>query len=84
MDAILSGSENVVEEIAESIDNGTFSERRSDLASDTGKSLDSAFSRISGIIERELKGLAQAYTPSEMKSALRAHIKTLEDIYKQL
>jgi len=84
LDAILSGSENVVEEIAESIDNGTFSERRSDLASDTGKSLDSAFSRISGIIERELKGLAQAYTPSEMKSALRAHIKTLEDIYKQL
>jgi hypothetical protein len=84
LDAILSGSESVVIEIAESIDNGTFGERRSDLTSDTGKSLDSAFTRMSGIIERELKGLAQAYTPSEVKNALRAHIKTLEDLYRQL
>ena len=84
LDAILSGSENVVTDIAESIDNGTFGERRSDLVSDTNKSLDSAFTRISGLIERELKGLAKAYTPAEVKSALRSHIATLEDIYKQL
>ena len=84
LDEILSGTESMAAEIAESIDNGTFSERKSDLVSDNSKSLDSAFSRISGLIERELKGLAKAYTASEVKIALRSHIATLEDIYKQL
>ena len=84
LDEILSGAENMAADIAESIDNGTFSERRNDSVSDNSRSLDSAFSRISGLIERELKGLAKAYTPTEVKNALRLHIATLEDIYKQL
>jgi len=84
LDAILSSPEDVAAEIAESIDNGTFVERRVDLASDNVRTLDSAFSRISALIERELNGLAKAYKPSEVKSALRSHIARLEDIYKQL
>jgi len=84
LDAILSGSESVVTEIAESIDSGTFEETRKNNAKNDDKSLDSSFSKISNLIQKELKGLTKTYTSSEVKNALRSHIASLEDIYMQL
>jgi len=84
MDEILSGSEVFVTEIAESIYNGTFKEHKSDSMAGNVRSLDSAFSRISNLIQRELRGLTKSYTPSEVKEALRVHITELEDIFEQL
>jgi hypothetical protein len=87
LDALLTGSEETAIEIAKSIDNGTFAEHRAidaQRASTESMSLDSAFSRISDIIKRELTGLSRTYSPSEVKNALRSHIKALEDLYEQI
>ena len=84
LDAVLSGSEGFVAEITESIDNGTFKERRSENKTGDDRPLYSAFTRISNLIQRELRGLTKTHTPSEVKEALRTHIAVLEDIYEQL
>jgi len=83
LDALLTGSEENVAEIAESIENGTFAERRADDA-DAIRTLDSAFGKISDLIKRELTGLSKSYSPEEVKTALRSHITALEDIYRQI
>jgi len=84
LDAMLTGSEETVTKMAESIENGTFAERVTDNTNASGKSLDFAFGKISELIKRELTGLSKAYTPTEVKTALRSHIKALEEIYKQI
>ena len=84
LDAMLKGSEESVAEIAESIENGTFAQRTADNAGANNRTLDSAFGRISDIIKRELAGLSMAYSPVEVKTALRSHITALEEIYKQI
>ena len=84
LDAMLVGSEETVTEIAESIENGTFAERRVDNANANEKTLDTAFGRLSELIKKELTGLSKTYTPKEVKTALRSHITALEEIYKQI
>ena len=84
LDAMLTGSEETVAEIAESIENGTFAERRAENASTNNKTLDTAFFKISDLIKRELSGLSKSYSPEEVKTALRSHITALEEIYKQI
>ena len=81
---MLAGSEETVAEMAESIENGSFAERRADNASANNRTLDSAFFKISDLIKRELTGLSKTYSPIEVKNALRSHIIALEDIYKQI
>ncbi|MDR2599740.1 MAG: hypothetical protein LBC73_05635 [Oscillospiraceae bacterium] len=83
LDAMLTDSKETIIEIADSIENGTFADRKIDSINNN-KTLDSAFSRIFEIIQRELNGLAKAYTPSQMKKALKSHIKALEEIYNQI
>ena len=84
LDAMLAGSDEAVAEIAESIENGTFAERSADKTDTSNRTLDSAFFRISDLIKRELTGLSKTYSPEEVKTALRSHIVTLEEIYKQI
>jgi len=82
LDAMLTGTEEFVSEVAESIENGTFTERVADTVND--RTLDSAFTRISNLIKRELSGLSKTYSPKEVKTALRSHISALEEIYQQI
>jgi len=84
LDAILTGSEETVKEIAESIEKGTFTDRRAENANSSEKTLDSAFFKISDLIRKELTGLSKTYSPSEVKTALRSHIKALEEIYSRI
>ena len=84
LDAMLVGSDEVVTEIAESIESGTFAERKVDKSNAGNRTLDSAFFRISDLIKRELTGLSKTYSPAEVKTALRSHITALEEIYKQI
>ena len=84
LDAMLAGSKETVTEIAESIENGTFAERRADKAAPSDWTLDAAFSKISDLIKRELTGLSKSYSPEDVKTALRSHITALEEIYDQL
>ena len=84
LDALLAGSGETVAEMAESIENGTFAERRADNISASNRTLDSAFLKLSDLIKRELTGLSKAYSPMEVKAALRSHISSLEEIYKQI
>ena len=84
LDAMLTGSEESVAEIAESIENGTFAQRRADNSNANEKTLDSAFGRISDLIKRELAGLSKTYTAVDVKAALRSHITTLEEFYNQI
>ena len=84
LNAMLKGSEETVAEMAESIENGTFAQRRADNNSASNRTLDSAFLKLSDLIKRELTGLSKAYSPVEVKAALRSHITSLEEIYKQI
>jgi len=84
LDAMLTGSEETVAEIAESIENGTFAERKAEEAVANNRTLDSAFGKISDLIKKELTGLSKTYSPEEVKTALRSHIAALEDIYRQI
>jgi len=84
LDAMLAASGETVAEIAESIENGTFAKRRADNAGAGDRTLDSAFLKISDLIKRELTGLSKTYSPVEVKAALRSHITSLEEIYKQI
>ena len=84
LDALLAGSVETVAEMAESIENGTYAERRADSANANERTLDSAFCKISDIIKRELNGLSKTYSPAEVKTALRSHITALEEIYSQI
>jgi len=84
LDALLAGSVETVAEMAESIENGTYAERRADSANANERTLDSAFCKISDIIKRELNGLSKTYSPTEVKTALRSHITALEEIYSQI
>ena len=84
LDAMLVGSEENITEIAESIEDGTFAERRAGNIGTEDRTIESAFDKISNLIKRELAGLSKAYKPKELKAALRSHITALEDIYKQI
>jgi len=84
LDAVLADPESLAADLADSIDTGSFAEQRKMKKQDSIQSLDTAFSKISTLIQKELKGLSNSYTPSQVKSALRSHISVLEDIYKQL
>ena len=84
LDAMLVGSGEAVAEIAESIESGTFAQRRADNISADNRTLDSAFSKLSDLMKRELTGLSKAYSPIEVKAALRSHIASLEAIYDQI
>jgi len=81
LNAMLTGYDDAVADMVESIENGTFAERRVNTNSRT---LDSAFLKISDLIRRELNGLSKTYTPDEVKSALKSHIASLEAIYEQI
>jgi len=83
LNAMLAASGETVVEIAESIENGTFANRRADNNTG-GRTLDSAFLKISSLIKRELSGLSKTYSPDDVKAALRSHIASLEEIYKQI
>ena len=84
LDAMLAGSGEAVAEIAESIESGAFAQRKADNAGAGGKTLDSAFLKISDLIKRELSGLSKTYSPVDVKAALRSHIASLEEIYMQI
>ena len=84
LNEMLTGSEDTVVKIAESIEAGTFTERNADKPGTNNKTLDSAFLKISDLIKRELNGLSKTYTRTKVKTALRKHIASLEEIYKHI
>ncbi|MDR2599526.1 MAG: hypothetical protein LBC73_04550 [Oscillospiraceae bacterium] len=84
LEEILSSKEDDITEIIGSIEDGTYDERRSEPPQTNKQSLEFAFSKISNSISRELNGLTKAYKLSEVRAALKSHIKTLEDLYANL
>lgn len=84
LEELLAGTGDEIAEVAKNIDNGTFNERKTDHISNQEISLEAAFSKMTGTIQRELRGLAKTFETSEVKSALRSHILSLEEIYKQM
>jgi len=47
-------------------------------------SLEQMFSRTSNMFRTEVESLKKNYPPAELKSALRQHIDTLEEMYSNM
>jgi hypothetical protein len=84
LDAMMSGSANDIVEIAESIDNGTFTEHKENTRNSETRTLDTAFSHIASIMKRELQSLSKNHNTRQVKTALKQHIKALEDMYNSM
>ena len=95
LNELLEGPEGKILETAESIENGTYERQRTESSSSgvdrVGsapvseiKPLDTMFFGITDSFYVQLRELYKNYDSTAVKAALRSHIDTLEDLYRQM